>query len=65
MGAGTHACWLGTYEREKLSYVCRVVRRGMALDVGAHAEFYTLALAGRCERVIAVSERELHAIPPR
>jgi FkbM family methyltransferase len=48
VGSGTHACWLGSYERAKLDYVCRIVRRGTTVfDVGAHAGFYTLALARR------------------
>lgn len=45
-GAGIHACWLGTYEREKLRYISTFVRPGMTVfDVGAHAGYYTLALA--------------------
>ena len=46
VGAGIHACWLGTYEQEKLRYVASIVRPGMTVfDVGAHAGFYTLAFA--------------------
>src|SRR5258708_3604720 len=60
VGAGTHACWLGRYEREKLAYVWRVVRPGTTvLDVGAHAGFYTLALAARVG-----SEGQVIAIEP-
>jgi len=55
VGAGTHACWLGHFERKKLAHV---LRPGMTvLDVGARAGFYTLALASRVGssgRVIAI-----------
>jgi len=48
VGAGTHACWLGHYEQEKLAHFCRVLRPGMTvLDVGARTGFYILALASR------------------
>ncbi len=46
IGAGNHSCWRGTYERDQLEYVCRVVRpNSTVFDVGAHAGYYTMALS--------------------
>lgn len=48
VGAGHHSCWLGTYERDKLAMVCNAAKPGMVVfDVGAHAGYYTIALARR------------------
>ncbi len=45
-GAGVHRCWLGTYEPEVQDLMRRCIRPGsVAWDVGAHAGFFTLALA--------------------
>lgn len=57
VGAGTHSCWLGFYERDKQMAVERFVRPGMVMfDVGANVGFYTLAfsrLGGDAGRVYA------------
>src|SRR5690348_7048474 len=57
VGAHTHGCWLGTYEKSKQQAVVRLVRAGMnVVDIGANAGFYTLAfsrLAGPGGRVWA------------
>ena len=46
VGAGTHGCWLGTYETEKQNALARFVKPGMkVLDIGANAGFYTLAFS--------------------
>jgi FkbM family methyltransferase len=46
VGAGTHGCWLGTYESAKQDSLARFVRPGMkVLDIGANAGFYTLAFS--------------------
>lgn len=60
VGAGNHSCWLGTYEQTQLAYVSRAARTGLVFDVGAHAGFYTLALARRCS-VIAVEPAPANA----
>ena len=57
IGAGTHGCWLGFYERDKQQAIERFARPGMVmLDLGANVGFYTLALsrlAGDAGRVFA------------
>jgi FkbM family methyltransferase len=46
VGAGTHGCWLGTYESEKQATLKRFVRTGMTVfDIGANAGFYTLVFS--------------------
>lgn len=46
VGASTHGCWLGFYEKDKQELIARLVKPGMrALDIGANAGFYTLALS--------------------
>lgn len=46
VGAGTHGCWLGTYEAAKQDCLARFVKPGMkVLDIGANAGFYTLAFS--------------------
>lgn len=42
-GAGTHGCWLGTYERDAQRFFEQRVRPGdVVYDVGANAGFFTL-----------------------
>lgn len=57
VGAGTHGCWLGFYEKDKQRAIERFARPGMAMfDIGANVGFYTLALsrlAGEAGRVFA------------
>ena len=57
-GAGAHGCWLGHYEAPKQDLLSALVRPGdFAIDVGANAGFFTLALArlaGPGGRVIAI-----------
>ena len=64
VGAGIHACWLGTYEREKLRLVASFVRPGMTIfDVGAHAGYYTLAFArlvGSQGKVVAFEPNQVN-----
>lgn len=46
VGASTHGCWLGFYEKDKQELIARLVKPGMrAFDIGANAGFYTLALS--------------------
>jgi len=46
VGASTHGCWLGFYEKDKQELIDRLVKPGMrAFDIGANAGFYTLALS--------------------
>ncbi len=46
VGAGIHSYWLGIYEPAKQPVAASLVRPGMtALDIGAHAGFYTLAFS--------------------
>ena len=48
VGAGTHGCWLGTYELSKQRAFSRAIRQGsVVLDIGANCGFYTL-LAAKC-----------------
>jgi FkbM family methyltransferase len=54
VGASTHGCWLGTYERDKQALVERLLQPDMvAFDVGANAGFYTLAFSRRARIVVA------------
>ena len=57
VGAHTHGCWLGSYERDKQLAFARLVRPGSVVyDVGANAGFYTLlgaVAAGPSGRVVA------------
>lgn len=57
VGAGTHGCWLGFYEKEKQQAIERFARPGTVMfDIGANVGFYTLALsrqAGDAGRVFA------------
>jgi len=46
VGAFDHGCWLGSFEKEKQRRLYQGVRERMtALDIGAHAGFYTLLLS--------------------
>ncbi len=46
--AGTHGCWLGTYEWEKAQRFAQEIRPGMVVfDIGAHAGFYSLLASSR------------------
>src|SRR5262245_34954127 len=48
VGAGTHGCWLGSYELPKQNRFAIEVKEGRVVyDVGANSGFYTL-LAARC-----------------
>lgn len=48
VGAATHGCWLGTYERAKQRMFADSVRPGaVVFDVGANVGFYTLIAARR------------------
>jgi FkbM family methyltransferase len=43
VGAGTHGCWLGTYERDAVELFATLVRGARTVyDVGAHAGYYTM-----------------------
>lgn len=45
--AGTHGCWIGTYERETQQIFARFIRQGdVVCDIGANVGFFTL-LASR------------------
>jgi FkbM family methyltransferase len=47
VGAGTHGCWLGSYEYDKQRVFQKTVRAGATVyDIGANVGFYTL-LASR------------------
>lgn len=56
-GAGTHGCWIGSYEYESRRLFEKTVRPGMTVfDLGAHSGFYTLLaskMVGSGGRVIA------------
>jgi FkbM family methyltransferase len=58
IGAGLHACWLGTYEMSKRQSFVDATRPGMVvLDVGAQAGYYTLLssqLVGATGTVFAI-----------
>jgi len=46
VGAGTHGCWLGTYELDKQKALSQFVKPGMTVfDIGANAGFYTLGFS--------------------
>lgn len=56
--AGTHGCWLGSYEySQRLLFEQTVEDGAVVYDIGAHAGFYTLLasrLVGERGRVVAV-----------
>lgn len=58
VGAGTHGCWLGSYEADKQGVFVRVVRpHATVVDVGANVGFYSLLasrLVGPAGVVVAV-----------
>lgn len=48
VGAASHGCWLGTYEREKQAIVAALLRPDeVAFDVGANVGLYTLLASRR------------------
>lgn len=57
VGAGTHGCWLGSYEFDKQRAFAQRVRSGDTIyDIGANVGFYTLlaaTLGGASGRVVA------------
>lgn len=66
VGAGTHGCWLGSYEYHKQRELAKTLRPGQVFyDIGANAGFYTLLasrLVGSEGHVVAVEPlpRNLH-----
>ncbi len=57
VGAHTHGCWLGTYEKQKQKLFTQTVESGATVyDIGANVGFYTLlssVLVGPAGRVYA------------
>ncbi len=57
VGAGTHGCWLGSYEYPKRRAMERLIKRGAVVyDIGANVGYYTLlssVLVGAEGRVLA------------
>jgi hypothetical protein len=57
VGAGTHGCWLGSYEQAKQILMETLVQPGgVAYDIGANAGFFTLLfsrLVGESGSVVA------------
>ncbi len=48
VGASTHACWLGTFEKDKVAAFTKDIRReSVVYDIGANAGIYTLLAATR------------------
>jgi FkbM family methyltransferase len=48
VGASTHGCWLGTYEKDKVAAFSGDIRRdSVVYDLGAHTGIYTLLAASR------------------
>jgi FkbM family methyltransferase len=46
VGAGTHGCWLGTYEAEaQASFAAHIKRNDVVYDIGANVGFFTLLAA--------------------
>lgn len=64
-GAGTHGCWLGTYERLTQRILRQYVRSGdVVIDAGANAGFFTMLasrLAGPQGLVYAIEPLERNA----
>lgn len=58
VGSGTHGCWLGTYEREKVALLHRLLGpKSVFVDVGAHAGYFSLVAArtvGQDGAVVAI-----------
>jgi FkbM family methyltransferase len=53
-GAGTHACWLGRYERQEIEwFLSRLSPASVVWDIGAHAGYFAMACARRCREVVA------------
>jgi FkbM family methyltransferase len=54
VGAGTHGCWLGRYERQELSWLLSQIDADSTVwDIGAHAGYVTMACARRARHVVA------------
>jgi FkbM family methyltransferase len=59
-GSATHACWLGTYEKDRQRRILEVLHTGDCfLDIGANAGFYSM-LASR----IVGADGQVHAFEP-
>lgn len=62
VGAGTHGCWLGTYERQELTtFLALVDSDDIVWDIGAHGGYFTLACAAKATQVIACEANPLNA----
>jgi FkbM family methyltransferase len=60
VGSGTHGCWLGTYEADKIKLFAKTVKPGhVVYDIGANVGLYTL-LASR----LAGPEGKVFAFEP-
>jgi FkbM family methyltransferase len=54
VGAGTHGCWLGRYERQEISWLLAQINADSTVwDIGAHAGYVTMACARRARHVVA------------
>jgi FkbM family methyltransferase len=54
VGAGTHGCWLGRYERQEIAWLLsQIDPDAVVWDIGAHAGYVAMACARRCRRVVA------------
>jgi FkbM family methyltransferase len=54
VGAGTHGCWLGRYERQEIEwFLDHTSPQDVVWDIGAHAGFFAMACARRCRHVVA------------
>lgn len=54
VGAGTHGCWLGRYERGEIEkFTSHLNSSTVVWDIGAHAGFFAMACAKRCAHVVA------------
>jgi FkbM family methyltransferase len=59
-GAGTHGCWIGTYERDRQQRLFELLKSGECfLDIGANVGFYSL-LASR----LVGPQGTVHAFEP-
>jgi FkbM family methyltransferase len=51
VGASTHGCWMGTFEKDKVAAFASELRRdSVVYDIGAQAGIYTLLAAARATR---------------
>lgn len=54
VGAGTHGCWLGRYERQEIEwFLGHVSPHDVVWDIGAHTGFFAMACARRSRHVVA------------